>query len=137
MACPALILGLAGCETIVPAALPSSTVSLGSARIVARTIVEGGQDRITGMGHGVSMAPLYGENTRLVIAPIDFQKLEKGMIVAYVNYQGKKVVHKLAFKQGKAWVAYGLNNDAYDHQRVTSDNLLGVVYAVINSAPSG
>ena len=103
MACPAFILGLAGCETIEPVAPPSSTVSLGSDRIVARIIVEGGKDRITGMGHGVSMAPLYGENTRLVIAPVHFEKLEKGMIVAYVNYQGRRVVHKLAFKQGKGW----------------------------------
>ena len=134
-AIPALILGLAGCETIAPVAPPSSTVTRGSARKVASTIVAGGSHRISGMGHGDSMAPLYGENTRLVIAPIDFEKLEKGMIVAYRDYQGHRVVHKLAFKQGKSWVAVGLNNDAYDRERVTPENLLGVVYAVINSAP--
>ena len=137
MACPALILGLTGCETIAPVTPPNSTVTRGSAREVARTIVEGGPNRISGMGHGASMAPLHGENTTLVIAPVDFQKLEKGMIVAYRDYQGHRVVHQLAFKQGKSWVAFGLNNDSYDSERVTSDNLLGVVYAVINSAPNG
>ncbi len=136
-ACPILFLGLAGCETIAPVAPPSSTVTRGSAREVARTIVTGGPDRKSGMGHGASMAPLYGENTTLVIAPVDFEKLEKGMIVAYRDYQGHRVVHQLAFKQGKSWVAFGLNNDSYDRERVTPDNLLGVVYAVINSAPSG
>ena len=134
-ACAALFLGLAGCETIAPVAPPSSTVTRGSAREVASTIVEGGPNRISGMGHGASMAPLYGENTRLVLAPIDFEELEKGMIVAYRDYRGTRVVHKLAFKQGKSWVAVGLNNDAYDRERVTPENLLGVVYAVINSAP--
>lgn len=104
---------------------------------MARNIVKGGHDRIYGNGSGASMAPLYGENTMLVIAPVDFEKLEKGMIVAYRDHQGHKVVHKLAFKQGKSWVAFGLNNGALDRERVTPDNLLGVVYAVINSAPSG
>ena len=136
-AIPVLILGLAGCETIAPVAPPSSTVTRGSAMKVASNIVEGGPNRISGKGHGASMAPLYGENTRLVLAPVDFEKLEKGMIVAYRDYQGHRVVHKLAFKQGKSWVAFGLNNDSYDRERVTSENLLGVVYAVINSAPSG
>ena len=136
---PGLLLGLSGCETTsasIPAAIPSSTVRRGTAIRIAHTIAASGPERMAGIGQGNSMAPLYGENTMLVIATVDFYELQRGMIVAYRDSKGHRIVHRLAFKQGESWVAFGLNNDTYDRERVTPENLLGVVYAVIDSAPS-
>ncbi len=82
------------------------------------------------------MAPIYGDNTVLVITPIDFDQLEAGMIVAYRNKWGDQIVHQLVRRDGHKWVAKGLNNERVDMEPVTRKNLIGVVYASFNSQAS-
>lgn len=80
------------------------------------------------------MAPLYGDNTILVITPIAFEDLEQGMIVAYRSKTGQRIVHRIQFKQGNKWIAQGINNSESDPEPVTEENLIGVVYGVFNAA---
>ncbi len=81
------------------------------------------------------MAPLYGDNTYVVVEPIAFEALTEGMIVAYRNRNGHNVVHRLVRLERGAWVAEGINNPAADRDKVTPQNLLGVVYATFYAQP--
>lgn len=88
--------------------------------------------RIPVVGEGSSMQPVYGDNTMLVVSPIDYDQLRPGMMVAYVNQRGMRVVHKLVQKLADGWQSMGLNNDRVDDDLVTRKNLVGVIYASIN-----
>ena len=86
--------------------------------------------RLTVIGSGESMKPVYGENTVLVLQRVDFGGLAEGMNVAYRNETGRVVLHRLVAKEGaRSWRVRGLNNEAEDRERVTPENLLGIVYA--------
>lgn len=130
-----LVLLCGGCVTMDRDTAPSSTVSRGKVYQAADQIRREGTGRQIGAGAGISMAPLYGENTTLVITPVEFDMLERGMIVAYRSKDGRRIVHRLEFKSGDNWIARGINNDELDPEPVTRDNLLGVVYAVLTAAP--
>ena len=135
---PMYLLGLfaISCETVENNPPPASTVDGHTTLATARTVrwgVPGGTIR---KGQGTSMMPIYGDNTVLVITPIEFNQLETGMIVAYRNKWGDQIVHQLVKRNGRRWVAKGLNNEQIDSEPVTKNNLIGVVYAVFNSEDS-
>ncbi|WP_269525473.1 S24/S26 family peptidase [Coraliomargarita parva] len=86
---------------------------------------------------GTSMEPVLTKNTIIVVRPIDFEDLEVGMIVGYLNKDGYQVLHQLIRKAGKdAWVAKGINNVTEDKDRVTPKNLVGVLYTVLYNEAS-
>lgn len=78
-------------------------------------------------GVGESMEPLYASHTAIVVAPVDFSKLEKGMTVVYQNRRGEMVAHALTGDVPKGWIAQGVNNNEEDDDLVTADNLVGVI----------
>jgi hypothetical protein len=82
------------------------------------------------IGSGESMKPVYGENTVLVLQRVGFDGLAEGMNVAYRDRSGRVVLHRLVAKEGRrSWRVRGLNNEVEDQERVTPENLLGIVYA--------
>ncbi len=81
------------------------------------------------IGAGDSMKPVYGENTILVISKIAYDDLKPAMNVVYHNRRGKMVVHQLLERGASGWRVKGINNPQEDKDRVTRDNLVGVVYA--------
>ncbi|HUL52749.1 MAG TPA: S24/S26 family peptidase [Opitutaceae bacterium] len=89
--------------------------------------------RTPAAGAGTSMQPVYGDNTMLVISPIDYDQLRPGMTVAYMNQRGVRVVHRLVQKLADGWQVIGLNNDRVDDDVVTRKNLIGVIYASFNT----
>jgi len=84
------------------------------------------------IGAGDSMKPVYGENTILVISKISFDELKPGMSVVYTNRRGHHVVHQALTREAAGWRVQGINNDRADADRVTRENLLGVVYASLS-----
>jgi hypothetical protein len=78
-------------------------------------------------GVGESMEPLYATHTAIVVAPVEYKNLQKGMTVVYVNREGRMVAHALTGDLPKGWVAQGVNNDDEDDDLVTADNLVGVI----------
>lgn len=86
-------------------------------------------NRLTVIGAGASMRPVYGENTVLVLQKIPYESLTPGMNVAYRNEAGRVVLHRLVAKDPAGWRAAGLNNPVEDAERVTPENVLGIVYA--------
>lgn len=136
--------------TVVVAALVATTASAGikSERLLAAiikhtpasTIVERGQQvkaaekaaaAIPGAeamwGVGESMEPLYASHTAIVVAPIEYRQLKKGMTVVYTNRSGNMVAHSLTGDVPKGWIAQGVGNDEEDEELVTANNLIGVI----------
>ncbi len=110
---------------------PATDVGRMQAWSDAEAVAAMGHGRLTVIGSGESMLPVYGEGTALVLSKISFDSLKPGMQVAYVNDKGRQVVHVLVdFDAANGgWRVRGLNNENDDHSRVTPGNLLGVVYA--------
>lgn len=125
-----------GCETIDSPPEPVSPASRRSVESAAKRIQSLGDGRLAVAGRGDSMDPVFGENTILVIHPIDYDELEEGMIVAYRDQFGRRVVHSLIRQTVNGWKAAGLNNFGEDAGWVTRQNLIGQVYAVFNSEVS-
>lgn len=126
---------ISGCQTTPEPAedSPRSTLDARSAVRLASQLEYFNPELKAALGMGDSMAPLYGENTVVLIAPIAFEDLEAGMNVAYRNQRNQIVIHQLVRKEGSNWVAKGINNPTEDRERVTTANILGVVYTVIYS----
>jgi hypothetical protein len=78
------------------------------------------------------MKPVYGENTILVISKIAFEDLKPAMNVVYTNKRGKLVVHQVVSREAAGWRVQGINNAKEDRERVTRENLMGVVYASLS-----
>ncbi len=108
---------------------PATDVSRLQAWKDAERVAAKDDGRITVIGSGESMRPIYGENTVLVLSKIGYEDLAAGMQVGYVNKSGRSIVHVLREKDADGWKVQGLNNDALDRERVTRYNLIGVVYA--------
>ena len=126
----------AGCVTEggdrgkVSAPPPSVAVSKSQAWRDAEALAALDPSRLTVIGSGESMKPVYGENTVLVLQKVAFDALSEGMNVAYRNESGRVVLHRLLTREGvRSWRVRGLNNQAEDQERVTPENLLGIVYA--------
>lgn len=114
---------------------PSANISRLQAWKDAELIASLGEGRLEVVGTGDSMAPVYGESTILVISRIAFEALQPGMTVAYANLRGRRVVHQLLVKDRRGWRIQGLNNATEDKERVTRENLIGVVYASLAYDP--
>ena len=87
-------------------------------------------------GVGESMEPLYASHTAIVVAPISFKELKKGMTVVYVSREGHMVAHALTGDVPKGWIAQGVNNDEEDDDLVTKDNLVGVIVKAYSESHS-
>lgn len=111
-------------------ATPASDVGRMQAWRDAEAVVAMGKGRLSAIGAGESMLPVYGEGTVLVLSKIDFEALKSGMQVAYVNDAGRQVVHVLVSFDERTgdWRVRGLNNENDDRSRVTRANIVGVVY---------
>jgi len=80
------------------------------------------------------MAPVYNEDTFLVIVKARYEDLQSGMKVAYRTRGGRQVVHQLVDPTPDGWRVRGINNGEVDSERVTADNLLGIVYASVDAS---
>ncbi len=127
-----LALVVSGCVTTEEPPAPVSDVLSADADSAARFLAAQEEGRLFGRGSGVSMLPIYGENTRVIVTPIPFDDLEPGMIVAYRDSSNRMVVHRLVSRRGDRWTASGINNPQIDRDAVTRENLIGVVYAFIH-----
>jgi hypothetical protein len=115
-----------------PRVPPTANVTIDQAWDDAKMVAARAPGRMPVMGTGISMQPVYGDNTLLVISPIAYEQLRAGMTVAYRNSQGVRVVHRLVEKVDDGWKVMGLNNAAVDGELVTRRNLIGVIYASFN-----
>jgi hypothetical protein len=116
-------------KSIKPKPVASTDVGRTQAWHDAEHVVAHNEERVSVIGSGDSMRPIYGENTVLVLSKIDYRDLRSGMQVGYVNRAGRRVVHVLLDRDALGWKVQGLNNDEVDEERVTRFNLIGVVYA--------
>ncbi len=126
----------ASVQAMGPSATPSANVSRLQAWRDAELIASLAPGRLEVVGSGESMRPVYGDATILVISRTPYEDLRAGMTVAYTTERGTRVVHQLVSQDKKGWRIQGLNNRAMDRERVTRDNLIGVVYASLAYDPA-
>lgn len=130
-----ILVGLSGCAAdsaapeLIMVAPPSVVVTRSQAWKDAEALAALDPGRMTVIGSGDSMRPVYGENTVLVLQKVPFESLVVGMNVAYRNQSGRIVLHRLVERVRGDWRVVGLNNEIEDSERVRPDNLLGIVYA--------
>lgn len=126
---------LSGCTYVGERSAPDSDMRADEGMAVAYQIESRDEGRVAGWGRGESMQPVFADNTILVTNPIAWGDLKKGMLVAYYGPHGDRVVHSLLLyrENGDYWIAKGINNLDADGGRVTRDNLIGVVYASIQT----
>lgn len=126
---------LSGCEsTGANKQVPRGSVSANEAARAAAILETQEPGRVSGPGTGRSMLPLYGSSSYIVVDPVDFFDLKRGMVVAYRNHMGRNVAHRLVSKENFYWRVEGINNERIDSERVTPENLIGVVYATFHGA---
>ena len=87
-------------------------------------------------GVGSSMEPLYASNTAIIVAPMKFNELKKGMTVVYMSSRGRMVAHSLKTDLPKGWVVQGVNNDEEDDDLVTKKNIVGVIVKAYSASES-
>ena len=87
-------------------------------------------------GVGRSMEPLFASGTAIVVAPVHYKELKKGMSVVYINSRGRMVAHSLIGDLPKGWIAQGVGNDEEDDDLVTKENLVGVIVEAFAEMPS-
>jgi hypothetical protein len=132
---PAIVLGFGGCASeaglSVVSSVPPPAVSVTRTQAWkdAEALAAMDPRRMTVIGSGDSMRPVYGENTVLVLQKIPYESLTAGMNVAYRKSSGIIVLHRLVERVGGGWRVVGLNNEEEDAERVMPENLLGIVYA--------
>lgn len=92
------------------------------------------KNAITLWGVGQSMEPLYAPNTAVVVAPIKYDDVKKGMTVVYVKRNGRRVAHSVIGETRGGYLVQGINNDEADAEVVNESNLIGVVVQAYASA---
>lgn len=80
-------------------------------------------------GWGRSMQPLYPSGTVLVVRPMPFAALQRGMTVMFRNRSNHSVTHVLVARTPNGWRTAGLNNRRDDYVCVNAGNITGVVIA--------
>lgn len=129
MGCAGPDSGASGAAAVAALPPPSVAVTRSQAWRDAEALAALDPSRLTVLGSGESMKPVYGENTVLVLQKVPFESLADGMNVAYRNQSGRVVLHRLVSRESSGWRVRGLNNDREDAERVTPMNLIGIVYA--------
>lgn len=87
-------------------------------------------------GVGASMEPLYATNTAIVVTPIAYDAVKKGMTVVYMKSNGRRVAHPVVGETRGGYLVQGVSNDEPDAGVVNEENLIGVIvsaYATANT----
>lgn len=121
-----------GCQSDT-ADRPSAALDVRTALLAAKGLEALDTGRMTTVGAGRSMMPVFGDDTVVVISAIPYDELEPNMFAAYYSDDGRAVIHELIDEQPRGWLAKGLNNASVDAELITEQNLIGVVYAVLHT----
>lgn len=126
-----------GCNTTSPSNTTFAPIEYSEAFKVGQMVKFADSGAYMARTSGQSMEPVLTKNTIIIVRPIDFDELEAGMNVGYLNSEGYRVLHQLVRPAGSnAWVAKGINNASEDKDKVTRKNLLGVLYTVLYNEAS-
>ena len=118
----------------VEADKPAATVALSVAMADAHRLAAIKGDKVVRV-EGASMLPYFGDGSVLVVKAAKLDALREGMVVVYKNRFGETVAHRVDARVADGWTVRGANNLAADSTVVTTENLLGTVYATFYSDP--
>lgn len=123
------LLSLIAAETPAPQLVKDGEQMKAAEKAAAAFI---GAQTFWGLGH--SMEPLYTSNTAVVVKPVPYDNIKKGMTVVYVKRNGKVAAHSVVDEDRRGYVVQGLNNDEADIESVNESNLIGVIVAAYCTA---
>lgn len=104
--------------------------SPGEAAALARDIVAANPGAFVIRGQGESMQPLYPSGTLLVVRPVPYEQLQRGMTVMFrQDGANRSIAHVLVAKTANGWRTAGLKNRRDDYVCVNASNIAGVVIA--------
>ena len=116
------------------ASTPRTGVSLDQALSDAQKVAEMNPNWRVMRCTGNSMEPYFGVNSLLLVQSVNFEDLQKGMIVIYRDHEGQLIGHKVATVAPDRVIAQGENNWVRDPEPIVRDNLIGVVFATLHSS---
>jgi phage repressor protein C with HTH and peptisase S24 domain len=102
--------------------------TLDEARQLANRLLEETPGSFIVRGTGNSMRPLYTSGTLLVVKPVAFEELARGMSVVF-RQDNRNIAHVLVAKTKDGWRTTGVNNRRNDYMSVNADNIRGVIIA--------
>ncbi|MBL9218851.1 MAG: hypothetical protein JNG82_10210 [Opitutaceae bacterium] len=85
-------------------------------------------------GVGRSMEPLYATRTAIVVVPIEYAAVKKGMTLVYQQSCGARVAHSVVGETRGGYLVQGLLNDEPDAGVVNEENLIGVIVSAYATA---
>ncbi len=131
----ALLLG--GCAHVELVEPVDGVAERREALAAARRMTAGDASLLVKVVDGDSMMPGLPDGSVVVLKRVPFESLRPGMTVGYENHWGRAVLHSLVRPRGSEWEVRGISNPESDRDRITRDNFLGVLYAVIYTLPKG
>jgi hypothetical protein len=112
-------------------------VPAGRELLTAEAVAAGIKNAIAYIGIGRSMEPLYCTNTAVIVVPITYDHIKRGMTVVYVNCDGLRVAHVIVGETRGGYLVQGVNNDEADADVVNEGNLIGVIIQAYACAETG
>jgi hypothetical protein len=104
--------------------------SPGEAAALARNIAAANPGAFVIRGQGESMQPLYPSGTLLVVLPLPYEQLRRGMTVMFrQDGTNRAIAHVLVAKTSNGWRTAGLKNRRDDYVSVNPGNIAGAVIA--------
>ncbi len=130
----ALLFAVAGLVPVVAQAsdLVKTRVPLSQALADAQHIAAMRRGWQVFLAKGDSMVPQINNTTLLLLASATYSELQPGMTVIYRDAVGDLVAHRVIEQTPDGWVAQGLNNGRPDPQKVTAQNLQGIVFGYVH-----
>lgn len=110
----------------------------GEARRLAATLATHRPGAFVIQGKGRSMQPLYPDGTLLVVQPMPYEKLQRGMTVIFRTPDNRTLAHVLVARTANGWRTSGLNNRRADFLPVQADDIRGIViaaFALVDGTP--
>jgi signal peptidase I len=84
-------------------------------------------------GIGSSMEPLYAPGTAVVVKPMNYNDIKKGMTVVYRKSNGRYVAHSVIGEDARGYIVQGVNNQEPDEISVNEKNMVGVITAAYSA----
>ena len=131
-----LLAGLSSMEAARTLAVPTTMVATRGAVADAQMLAQTHNGARVMAISGNSMIPFFGEGAVIVVKPIGISQIRVGMLLVYRNRFGETIAHRAIARLDSGWQVKGYNNPAADSTLVTSENLIGVIYATFHPVAS-
>ncbi len=109
---------------------PKSCILYEHALLEAKKVADSHPDWIVMRCSGISMNPLFGPSSILLVNESNGLSVKEGMVVIYEDEEGDLVSHRIVKLTENRFLTQGLNNHLPDSRLITREDIIGVVFGV-------